>query len=100
MTKRRGTARSFTLPLAVVAGLAGGLSPTISVAMRGQGPYAAFNELSRDFTGFDPATGSWDWTDLQRGLVPVLAGFIVHAVASKIGVNRALGRARVPFIRI
>ena|SRR2546425_7805283 len=100
MTKKGHSTRSMTLPLAVVAGVAGGLSPTISIAMRGQGPYAAFNELSRDFTGFDPASGTWDWRDLQKGLVPVFAGFFVHALASKFGVNRSLGRAKVPFIRI
>jgi len=57
-------------------------------------------ELSAAWTGYNPTTGVWDPSTLQRGLLPALVGLIVHLAASKIGANRALGRARVPLVRI
>lgn len=37
---------------------------------------------------------------VPRYLAMILGGVIAHKIASKLGVNRALGRARIPFIRV
>ena len=58
------------------------------------------SELSAAWTGYNPTTGVWDPSTLQRGLLPALVGLIVHLGASKIGANKALGRAHVPLVRI
>ncbi|GAI32548.1 unnamed protein product, partial [marine sediment metagenome] len=55
----------------------------------------------RSLTGYNYETHSWHPTDMRYGLLPILLGMGVHKiVGSKLGVNRALGRAKVPFIRI
>ena len=92
--------RNFTVPLALVAGIAGGTASTVGVAMRTKDVGKTLAELSSAWTGYNPTTGIWDPTTMQRGLLPALVGLIVHLGASKLGANKALGRAHVPLVRI
>lgn len=98
--RRRYHSRAgFTIPLAVVAGLI----PTFQVTYQGYqqgGISAAFNQLTYNLTGYNPANKYWDLMSLVRGWTPIIAGFAVHKLAGYIGINRTLARARVPFIRI
>lgn len=95
-SKRRG--QSFTLPLAVVAGLAPGLGQLWKAKDYGVGQVA--NVAARDYIGFDPDTGRMTSKFLGYGLLPLLAGLLIHKVAGKLGANQALGRAGIPVLRI
>jgi len=95
--RRRG-GKSFTLPLAVVAGLAPGLSQLWRAKDYGMRQVA--NVASRDYIGYDPESNRITGAYLGYGLLPLLLGFLVHTVAGKIGINRALGRAGIPILRL
>ena len=105
--KKSRRIRSFTIPLAPVIGISAGLftpakghsSGPINQLMAGNWE-DAFRQLAKNYTGVDISTGKWDFEALQRGLLPLIIGIATHKLASYLGVNRALGRARVPLIRI
>ena len=93
--------KSFTLPLAVVAGFAMPISRAFDATTRTGGNWRdGVGELVRDFTGYKPWVGGWDWTYLKLGLFPVIAGMTIHKLVSALGVNRALSAAGIPVIRI
>lgn len=96
--KRRSRGSRFSLPLAIVAGMAG---PGIKLwESRGSGSGLA-REAGRIFTGFDFWTGSFVPGAMRYGTLPILAGFLVHYIlGSKLGLNRAIARAGIPVIRI
>lgn len=96
--KSKGRRRPrMTIPMAVV----GGFVPTaIGVWARRENPTEIGAFLQRGWTGVEPSTGKFNLANLRLGAVPVLAGFIVHILASKFGVNRAIARAGIPLIRI
>jgi hypothetical protein len=89
----------MTVPLAMVAGFAplaihalddykvGGISHV------GKG-------LSVRLTGYMPDTGKMEWSYLSEGLLPIITGVIVHKIAGRLGVNRSLAGAGVPFLRV
>jgi len=92
--------KSFTLPVAVVAGF----MPAINgVWNRRSSLNDISNYLFQSFTGITPGatgTSAFQFSNLMGGLIPVIAGFVAHGVASKLGVNRAIARTGIPFIRI
>jgi len=98
--KRRRSKGGFTLPLAVV----GGLVPAgadIHSAYKIGGAEAALGHVSLVTTGYDPADGAWKPAfAFQKLYGPLFVGFMVHKLAAQLGINRALGRAGVPFVRI
>lgn len=96
--KRRNYGKKFTLPLSVVAGFAPGVSYSWSGYKSG-GFNGVLNNMAYAFGGFDASTGKWNMQGLYRGLFPAVGGFIIHMIASKLGVNRQLARV-VPIIRI
>lgn len=89
----------MTIPIAPVAGLAAGLSFPAEALMRGDWLSAAYRVCS-SYTGYDPQAQTWSMDNLKRGLMPLMIGFAIHWIAGKIGVNRMLGRAKIPLIRI
>jgi len=94
--KRTHHRRKFTLPLAVMAGLS---VPVIGTVQRISTPAEIPPYLVAGFTGLG-ADGQFNFANLRAGAFPVMAGMAAHWIASKLGVNRALGQAGVPFIRI
>jgi hypothetical protein len=101
MAKKKGHRRSsgFTLPIAVVAGFFPAVSSTVTFA--GQvGWKGVMPHLSRIMTGYNPDNNTFNAAHLMRGMGPILLGLGVHKIASKLGINRALGAARIPFVRI
>jgi len=96
--KRRRNGTRFSIPVAIVAGMAG---PGIKLwEARGSGSGLA-REAGRIFTGFDFWTGSFVPGAMRYGTLPILAGFLVHWVlGSKLGLNRAIARSGLPLIRI
>jgi len=97
--RKKGTHKKpqMTIPLAIVAGFAPGAMSLYSARAT---PEAFGRQASRIFTGFDPVGGKFNFTDLRFGTIPIFAGFLVHKAASAIGINRALGAAHMPFLRI
>jgi hypothetical protein len=99
MAKKEHHARSFTVPLATVAGLVAGLSSTIQRAQT-QDFGATAREFGRVMTGFDSQDGSWDFGRLKFGLLPILVGVSISMLASKFGLNRRIARTGLPVIRV
>ena len=91
--------KKFTLPLAIVAGLAPGATYTIA-GFQGGGVTGALNSLSYAYGGFDPSTKKFNFAGLSHGTIPLVAGFLIHKVAGGLGINRALANAGIPILRI
>jgi len=89
----------MTMPLAVVAGF---LPParTIYLEQQAGGVQGGISAASRIFLGYDARIAKWDFDQLKYGFGPILMGFGIHKIAQIVGINRALGAARIPFIRI
>lgn len=66
------------------------------------GLHDATQVLVKDFTGYqpDPRYDAFKFNRMKEGLLPVMVGILVHKLAGRLGINRALGRAGVPIIRI
>jgi len=95
---RRRSAK-MTVPLAVVAGFA----PLGIRAVNGyhaNGWIGAADGVTSGLSGYSVFSKKFEMDALAQGLVPIVAGFLVHWGASRLGINRALGRARVPFLRL
>lgn len=100
----------FKVPIAVVAGFIPGLTDAFghgrpfndgsgdSVSDVLIGSYTGYQTPgSRKYSG-GKAFSTWR---LGYGLYPLLAGFAVHKiVGGMLGVNRMLGAAKVPYIRL
>lgn len=98
-TKRTHSKRKFTLPLAIVAGLTPYVWHEYDLYKSG-GLGEALKYASKPFVPIDPFSGKFDTCDLKWGLIPMGVGIGVHMIANKLGLNRMLGRAGIPFIRI
>lgn len=95
-----------TLPVAVLVGT----MPLVGSVIRGakNGYYdpndnpirAAGKEALFALTGYDTDQSGWHPEFMKNGTFPLLAGILVHKLAGGLGINRALGRARVPYLRI
>lgn len=106
----RNGKRKLIIPMGVVLGFAPGITSTFAQAQNNEPAMSAdgwLNHLIRIYTGYsreggDKYLGGKHWSTLwfRWGLYPLLAGMAAHYVAGKIGINRALGRAGVPLIRI
>jgi hypothetical protein len=96
-SKRRH--KSFTIPVGVVLGLVPLVNETI-VGFKADGVQGAGQNALAVMTGYYPKTKTWNGAWLKQGLMPLMLGFGVHWLASKMGVNRALGRAGIPLLRI
>jgi len=96
---RRGRRGGFTLPLAVISGFGPMVADVIHGYQTG-GIASASNDLLANVTGYDARAGKWDFSLLAKGLGPVFAGFLVHKFAGKLGINRAIAKSGIPFIRI
>lgn len=97
--KRKHSKRKFTLPLAVVAGFAPGATFAYT-GLKAGGVTGGMNNLAYAYGGFDAGTGKFNMAGLYRGTIPAVGGFIIHMIASRLGVNRALASAGIPILRI
>lgn len=89
----------FTIPVAVVAGF----MPLVNQALIGYregGIQRVSDRVVASMTGYDPATQQWHASHMVHGPLPIVLGILGHKLASRLGVNRALSQAGVPFIRI
>lgn len=100
-SKRRGR-KKMTLPITLIAPLALTGVKTIQESMR-VSPVFGANHLIGAMTGVRPDAKEYGWKtfDFKRmndGAIPIGLGILVHKMAGP--VNRALGRAGVPWIRL
>lgn len=96
ITRRPRAKAKMTLPMAVIAGF---VPTAVGVWNRRTDGTAVANYLQAGYTGLG-SDGRFNLANLRVGIMPVLFGFGVHKIASMIGINRALGRSGIPFIRI
>jgi hypothetical protein len=96
---RRRADSKTTIPLAVVAGFVP-LAVDVVKAFQSDGIDGAGRKLCSQTTGYDPADHQWRFEGMMQGLGPIILGFGVHKLASMLGINRALGRAKIPLLRI
>jgi hypothetical protein len=95
--KHRHGSGKTTIPIAIAVPLAAVAIGTAKNLMNGQ---AGRDVVLEQFSGYD-GQGHWVGTSAMFQVYgPIAAGFAAHYIASKVGVNRALGRAKVPMIRI
>ena len=105
-SKRRHHKPKFTLPVAVI----GSMLPSLMFVVNGyrgtQGYGTGFDGLTHNatevFTGYQTDTRKWRPMDnmIPRFVGPVLLGTLVHKMANKLGVNRSLKNAGIPWVRI
>jgi hypothetical protein len=90
----------MTLPLAVVGGCLP-LGVRAYNGFRGNGIVGLSDGITSGLTGYSVFSKRFEMAALSEGLLPILAGILVHKfVGGKLGVNRALGAAKVPLFRI
>lgn len=100
-SKRRFHSKpKMTIPLAIV----GGFVPMGAKLLNDWRAYGDINIITRELgqmtTGFDWTTGKWSFNQLKFGAFPIIAGFAIHKLAGKFGINRAIAKAGIPLIRI
>lgn len=97
--KRRKKA-GFTIPLAIAAPMVYTGARFID-KVQSNGVQFASNDLMGTMTGYRPdLQDKWRIQRLAEGAMPLLVGMMIHKVAGRLGVNRALGRAGIPIIRV
>jgi len=98
--KKTHRRRQATIPVAVVAGF----GPLVASGIRGwrnETFRGASKEMLFALTGVDiDNEPHFNPGFMVNGTIPILGGILVHKVASKLGVNRALGRMGLPYLRI
>jgi len=103
LARRRGRrgSRKFTLPLAPILGLAVGMAKPLDAIVKGNYSWA-IEYAAEIYTGYSAANRKWMPELLMRGLLPLVAGVLVHKFVggAPLNVNRMLASAGVPFIRI
>lgn len=99
---KRRSRRKTTLPLGIVVPIAGSGIKTFAYAMEHPDafPQRAIDMISMDYTGYSPFMGNWKISRLKYGLLPLVAGMIIHKGANMIGINRAIANAKIPLIRV
>lgn len=92
---RRSRSRGETkvlIPIAVI----GGFMPTVLEMIRQAQVGWSFRDIMStpvyNYTGYSIPAGQWSARGLVNGWAPVLAGLIIHMMANRLGINRALAR--------
>lgn len=90
--------KEITIPLSIAVGLL----PTVGRGMDlyKQYGFGGLKFLAQAFIPYDLYSKKFYTGDLVYGLYPVMGGALVHALANKLGINRALKNAGVPLLRI
>lgn len=103
--RSRHHAKQFTIPVAVVGGFMPLLDWMAGSFSAGQkSSEGVVRHMARDLcmvtTGYDTWNNKWSFGPMWHGTFPVLLGLGVHKLATKFGLNQALGRAKIPFLRV
>lgn len=95
LTKHRHT----TIPLAIVGGFVGAPAVRAGISKLFRSDFkGAMGEASR-IAGI--ANGRFDGRVLLENVLPMAVGVLVHKfVGGRLGLNRALGRSKIPLLRL
>lgn len=101
VTKKRSRRKSFTIPIAMTLPLIWPAQKAYHIYTETGSIESAIRNYFAYYTGWtgNPAR-SWEPAYLKYGLAPLVAGVVLHKVAGKVGINRMLATAGVPFVRI
>jgi len=102
---KRRRRSSFTLPLGIVLPVAYGVGEPLYWGISQKMP---LDEIGRHllyrYTGIHMWSGKWSPNLEDKAFLPglpaLLIGAVVHLLASRLGINRMLARAKVPLVRI
>jgi len=90
----------MTIPIAPVLGLTGTLLGNGVVEKAMAGDYSGALSWARyNITGVY-GDGTFNPAGLIQNWMPTIIGVGVHIAASKLGVNRMLANAKVPYVRV
>jgi len=92
---RGGVFGGRKIPVAVLAGFIPATAWAIDAGRQGNWG-AAGERLLASFTGYEWGQKKFTFMYLNKGLYPVLAGMVLHGVANYLGINRYLGKLRLP----
>jgi len=95
----RGKAKRHSRMKPSLAIMAGFL-PTAVYAYKGfrdVGVEEGATRITSRLTGYSFTTQKWLASEVFKGWMPVLGGVIAHKAASRLGINRALRAAGLPF---
>lgn len=96
-TKRR---YKMTIPIAPVIGLGVGMIEPIAALFKGN-VLGALDRAAENYIGWNRGHNRFELKGLQKGLLPVVIGLLVHKfIGGYLGLNRMLGRAKVPLLRL
>lgn len=95
--KRRSS--GMKIPIAPIVGIISSQAINNAAVNALQGNFPAALSWMKEFVGVD-GQGNFQWPLLQKNMMPVVAGLLVHKAAGMIGINRALGAAKVPLLRV
>ncbi len=99
LVRPRSRARTkFTLPLAVIGGFTAQALPVLEAAMRGD-MNGVLDKFLYQFGCYNKTAGAFEFGRIWQ-YKPLLAGIVIHKLANALGLNRALGRAHLPILRI
>lgn len=96
-------AKKTTVSLAVLAGFA----PTAAFAYEGfkgadglSGIEGAAYHLTGRLTGYNWIQEKWYAKEMAKGWGPIILGALTHKMANRLGLNRMIASAGIPFFRI
>jgi len=99
--RRFGAKAKPKISLAVVAGL---MPQVQHIKDRYNGGGGIVNAISKGLQtgmlGYNPDTKVWAIGNAKLGIIPLVAGIGVHKLAGKLGINRALAKAGIPFVNV
>ena len=102
VSRGRGRSHGHRVSLAVIAGF-------VPLAMEVVNAYKtepddflnrAGHNVTAALTGYDTYDKKFHFAHMKNGSLPILGGFLVHKLASKLGINRAIASAGIPFISV
>jgi hypothetical protein len=95
--QQRKASGGMRIPLLVVAGMA----PVIGGAwtVRGGGVGRMGQELLK-VTGYEADKNIWSASSFKNYGMPIILGVVAHKVANRLGINRMLKKAGVPFVSL
>ncbi len=96
---KRRRKREITIPIAIVAPIAGNLAWAYQSHSKWSG---RLNLVSALYTGYDPGLRKFRPDLLKQGLGSLIIGALIHKFVggAPLNINRMLAAAKVPFIRI
>lgn len=94
-SSRRRVLGGIKIPLAIVASLAPATGWALDAGMQGNWGGAG-ERLIAAFTGYEWGQKRFTWIYLNKGLYPLIAGFLLHGAADWIGLNRIMSKLKLP----